>query len=149
MMMTRQDLRPFDAALAAKIDVTRGAYILSEDEGFEAVILASGSEVNLALDAAAILRGEGRKVRIVSVPSLETFLRQDAAFRESILPNACRKRISIEAGTTPMWYALVGLDGLAIGLDHFGASAPYKKLAQEFGFTPEAVADKVRAYLQA
>ncbi len=149
MMMTRQDLRPFDAALAAKIDVTRGAYILSEDEGFEAVILASGSEVNLALDAAAILRAEGRKVRIVSVPSLETFLRQDAAFRESILPNACRKRISIEAGTTPMWYALIGLDGLAIGLDHFGASAPYKKLAQEFGFTPEAVADKVRAYLKA
>ena len=96
-----------DAALAAKIDVTRGAYILSEDEGFEAVILASGSEVNLALDAAAILRGEGRKVRIVSVPSLETFLRQDAAFRESILPNACRKRgfgipMSDSANPTPL-----------------------------------------------
>ncbi len=149
MMLTRQDLKPFSEELSAKIDVTRGAYVLSEDAGFEAVIMASGSEVNLALDAAAILRAEGLKLRVVSVPSLETFLKQDAAFKESILPAVCRKRISIEAGCTAMWYALVGLDGLAIGLDHFGASAPYKKLAEEFGFTPDKVAASVRAYLKA
>lgn len=149
MMMTRQDLRPFTDDLAKNIDVTRGAYVLSDEEGFEAVICASGSEVNLALDAADILRKEGKKVRVVSVPSLETFLKQDASFKESIIPAACRKRISVEAGITSMWYQIVGIDGIAIGLDHFGASAPYKKLAQEFGFTPDAVADKVRSYLNA
>ena len=147
MLLTRQDLRPFSEELAKKIDVTRGAYILSDDADFDVIIAASGSEVNLALDSADQLRAAGKKVRVVSVPSLETFLKQDKAYRDSIFPPACRKRVSIEAGRTSMWYELVGLDGLAIGLDHFGASAPYKVLAAEFGFTPDAVTAKIQAYL--
>ncbi len=147
MMLTRQDLRPFSADMAKNIDVTKGAYILSDDADFEAVIAASGSEVNLALDAAEALRAQGRKIRVVSVPSLETFLKQDKAYRDTVFPPCCRKRISLEAGRTSMWYQIVGLDGLAIGLDHFGASAPYKVLAKEFGFTPEAVTEKIQAYL--
>ena len=147
MLLTRQDLRPFPEDLAKKIDVTRGAYILSDDADFEVIVAASGSEVNLALDSAAQLRAAGKKVRVISVPSLETFLKQDKEYRDSLFPPACRKRVSIEAGRTSMWYELVGLDGLAIGLDHFGASAPYKVLAAEFGFMPDAVTAKIQAYL--
>ena len=147
MLLTRQDLRPFTEDQAKKIDVTKGAYVLSCEEGFEVILMASGSEVNLALDAAEILRQAGKKVRVVSVPSMETFEKQDKAYRDSVLPPSCTKRVSIEAARTAMWYQFIGLEGLAIGLDHFGASAPYKVLAKEFGFTPEAVAEKVQAYL--
>lgn len=147
LLLTRQDLRPFTDEQASRIDVTKGAYVLSCEEGFEVILMATGSEVNLALDAAAILRAEGRKVRVVSMPSMESFLDQPKEYRDRVLPPSCTKRVSIEAGCTTMWYRFIGLDGLAIGLDHFGASAPYKKLAQEFGFTPESVAEKVKAYL--
>ena len=147
LMLTRQDLRPFTPEQASAVDVTRGAYILEEDADFDVILMASGSEVNLVIDSAAVLRSSGVGVRVVSVPSLETFLRQDAAYVEKILPSSCRKRVSVEAGATAMWYRLTGLDGLAIGLDHFGASAPYKRLAQEFGFTPESVSERILSYL--
>lgn len=147
LLLTRQNLNPFTAEQAAKIDVSKGAYVLSDDADFELILTASGSEVQLALDAADALRKQGRKVRVVSMPSLDVFLRQDAAFIESILPNACRKRVSIEAGATQIWRTVIGLDGLAIGLDHFGASAPYKKLVEEFGFTVDSVVSRIQAWL--
>ncbi|MDD3153606.1 MAG: transketolase [Victivallaceae bacterium] len=147
LLLTRQNLDPFTAEEAARIDVTRGAYVLSDEKDFEVIVAASGSEVNLALGAARELRAKGIRIRVVSVPSLETFLRQDEAYRKSVFPCACRKRVSVEAGSTAMWYRIVGLDGLAIGLDHFGASAPYKVLAEEFGFTVPQVAAKIAAYL--
>lgn len=147
MMMTRQDLRPFPENLAKNINVAKGAYVLSDDNDFEVIICASGSEVNLALDSAELLRSKGKKVRVVSVPSLETFLKQDSAFKETIIPSSCKKRVSIEAGITALWYQIVGLEGLAIGLDRFGASAPYKKLAVEFGFTPESITERISSYL--
>ena len=80
------------------------------------------------------------------MPSQELFLQQDPAYRDAVLPPDCRKRISLEAGATFGWERFVGLDGLAIGLDHFGASAPYKVLMEKFGFTPEAVLRKIQTY---
>ncbi len=148
LILTRQDLRPFNQEQASKIDLECGAYILSEDADFDVIVMASGSEVNLALDAVEELRAEGVKVRLLSVPSLEKFLRQDKSVRERLLPSKCRKRVSLEAGSTTMWYQLTGLDGLCLGLDHFGASAPYKVLAEKFGFTVPAVKVAISDYLK-
>ena len=100
-----------------------------------------------ALSAAEILRTKGKKIRVVSMPSQELFLRQDREYRDSVLPPSCRKRISIEAASTFGWKRFTGEDGMEIGLDHFGASAPYKVLAEKFGFTPDAVAEKAESYL--
>ena len=98
------------------------------------ILLATGSEVGLAMQAAEQL---GDKVRVVSMPSTDVFDRQDAAYRESVLPNACRKRVAIEAGVTDFWRKYVGLDGAVIGIDTFGASAPIEALLPHFGFTVE------------
>ena len=143
LLLTRQNLDPLPPDLAKNINLEKGAYILSEDEGFEIIIIASGSEVNLAIKACEILRKSGKKIRLVSMPSQELFLKQDKSYQESILPPQIRKRVSIEAGTTFGWQRFTGLDGLNIGLDHFGLSAPYKALAEEFGFTPEKIAEKI------
>ena len=129
------------------MDVSRGAYVVSEDEGFEAILIASGSELQTVVDAAEILREKGRKVRVVSMPSQELFLAQDETYRESVLPSGCKKRVSVEAGSTFGWERFTGSDGLAIGLDHFGDSAPYKVLAEKYGFTGAALAEKIEAYL--
>lgn len=146
LLLTRQDLPPFDAETAAKIDIAKGAYVISDDDGFEYLLIATGSEVPLALAAAALLRADGKKVRVVSMPSCELFLRQPAEYRDAVLPPACRKRVSIEAASTFGWDRFTTDSGLRIGLDHFGASAPYKVLAEKFGFTPDAVAEKIRAF---
>ena len=146
LLLTRQDLAPLPVC-ACKLDVARGGYVISEDEGFEVILIASGSEVMLALQAADQLRSEGRKVRVVSMPSCKLFMEQDKAYRNTVLPPACRKRVSIEAAATFGWERITTDDGLNIGLDHFGSSAPYKVLAEKFGFTPDAVAQKVREYL--
>ncbi len=147
LSLTRQNLRNLPPEIVAKMDVSRGAYVVSEDEGFEAVLIGSGSELQTVVDAAEILRAKGRKVRVVSMPSQELFLAQDEAYRESVLPAACKKRVSVEAGSTFGWERFTGSDGLAIGLDHFGDSAPYKVLAEKYGFTGAALAEKIDAYL--
>ena len=144
LLLTRQDLAPYDAETAAKVDVARGAFVVSDDEEFDIVLVATGSEVNLALGSAKLLREKGVGVRVVSMPSQELFLQQDEAYQEEILPSWCPCYVSIEAGTTYGWQRFIGRDGLAIGLDHFGASAPYKKLAEEFGFTPEGVLARIQ-----
>ena len=100
--------------------------------------------MNLALGSAELLRENGVGVRVVSMPSQELFLQQDEAYQEEILPSWCPCYVSIEAGTTYGWQRFIGRDGLAIGLDHFGASAPYRKLAEEFGFTPEGVLARIQ-----
>lgn len=146
LLLTRQDLAPLPVC-ACKLDVARGGYVISEDEDFEVILIASGSEVMLALQAADQLRSEGKKVRVVSMPSCKLFMEQDKAYRDTVLPPACRKRVSIEAAATFGWERITTDDGLNIGLDHFGSSAPYKVLAEKFGFTPDAIAQKVREYL--
>jgi transketolase len=129
-------------------DALRGAYIVQEAKGGapDAVILATGSELQLAVGAKAKLEAEGKRVRVVSALCLEAFEKQDAAYRERVLPRGVR-RASIEAGRTLPWRAIVGAEGLALGVDHFGQSAPWKVLAAKFGLTVDAVTDRVRAWL--
>lgn len=146
LILTRQDLAPYDAETAAKVDVAKGAYVVSEDAAYDTILIATGSEVNTALGAAHILRESGRRIRVVSMPSRELFLAQSAEYRESVIPSACGKRVTIEAASTFGWEKFAGDKGLCIGLDHFGASAPYKVLAEKFGFTPEAVAKKIAEF---
>ena len=113
----------------------------------EAVLLATGSEVHLALEAAGQLAADGRRVRVVSLPSLELFAAQPAAYRDKVLPPKVPIRIAVEAAHPQPWWRWVGDAGEVIGLDHFGASAPYKRLYEEFGLTADAVAARLRARL--
>jgi len=139
LVLSRQKL-PFLGARNA--DVHRGAYIIHDTEGKPDVILiATGSEVSLALDAAKLLAAKGTKARVVSMPSMALFNAQDAAYQESILPRDVEARVSIEAAATFGWAKYVGPRGSSIGLDHFGTSAPAPAIAKEYGFTPEHVAD--------
>ena len=137
LVFSRQNLahQPRDPA---QLDaIARGGYVLRHSIGAPGVILiATGSEVGLAMQAAAQL---GEHVRVVSMPSTAVFDRQDAAYRESVLPDACRRRVAIEAGVTDFWRKYVGLDGAVVGIDSFGASAPIEALMPHFGFTVEHV----------
>jgi transketolase len=129
-----------DAQLAA---IARGGYVLKDSDGTpELILIATGSEVGLAMDAAEKL---GDRVRVVSMPSTDVFDRQDAAYRETVLPKAVRKRVAIEAGVSDFWRKYVGLDGAVIGIDRFGASAPAEKLFPHFGFTVEHVVQAANA----
>ncbi|MDT3736723.1 MAG: transketolase [Denitratisoma sp.] len=147
LCLSRQNL-PFvkrtDAMLA---NIEKGGYVLSEAQGkAQAVIIATGSEIDLALKAQAALAQEGVAVRVVSMPNTNAFDRQDAAYRESVLPKGL-PRVAVEAGVTDGWYKYVGLEGKVVGLDRFGESAPAGVLFKEFGFTAENVAKAVKSVL--
>jgi transketolase len=120
--------------------VERGAYVLwQRDEGTpDAILIGSGSEVSLALETAQAM-ADRANLRVVSMPSWELFDAQDAAYRERVLPAACRRRLALEAGATMGWERYVGDAGRILGVNHFGASAPYKVLQKEYGFTVENV----------
>ncbi|NQK48675.1 transketolase [Streptococcus suis] len=137
LVLTRQNLTVEEGTDFDK--VAKGAYVVYEAEGFDTILLASGSEVNLAVKAAKELEAAGTKVRVVSVPSTELFDAQDAAYKEEILPNAIRRRLAIEMGATQGWYKYVGLDGKVLGIDTFGASAPAQTVIDNYGFTVENV----------
>ena len=148
MCFSRQNL-PFQARTSAQIAAIRkGGYVLSEAEGGkpQAVILATGSEVALAMAAQKTLAEQGVAVRVVSMPSTNVFDRQDAAYRASVLP-AGLPRVAVEAGTTDGWYKYVGLEGRVIGIDRFGESAPAGELFKYFGITADAVVQAVKAVL--
>ncbi|MCC7097754.1 MAG: transketolase [Thermomonas sp.] len=143
LVFSRQTLPHQPRSDAQVADIARGGYVLKDSVGApEVTLIATGSEVGLAMQAAAQL-GEG--VRVVSMPSTEVFDRQDASYREAVLPRACRKRVAIEAGVTGFWRKYVGLDGAVIGIDSFGASAPAEALFPHFGITVEAVIEAVRS----
>lgn len=129
--------------------VARGAYVLSEHESgdIDAIIIASGSEVAIALDAAGLLEEEDIRVRVVSMPCWECFEDQSEAYRETVLPASAAKRVSIEAGVTLGWTKYIGADGIALGVDRFGASAPYAKIYEAYGLTPGHVAEAVNSLL--
>jgi len=145
LVLTRQDLKPLSPEQAAAASVAKGAYVVSEDPGFDMIMIGTGSELNLALEAAAELRKEGKKIRVVSMPSCELFLAQDKSYQDSVLPPSVKRRVTIEAGSTFGWERFAGDAGLKIGLDHFGASAPYKVLAEKFGFTAAGVVAKIKS----
>ncbi len=148
MFLTRQNVENIPAELQPRIDVTKGAYVLSDDANFEMIAIATGSEVMTLFRAVEALRKEGRRIRLVSMPSCELFQRQPAAYRDQVLPPACTRRVTVEAGLTLGWERFAGTQGLMLGIDTFGASAPAKVLAQKFGITTEAIAGRLRAYLQ-
>ena len=111
------------------------------------ILIGTGSELEVVMRAADTLAAEGIGVRVVSLPSWELYDAQDAAYRESVLPAACRARVAVEAGLRLGWERYVGLDGAVIGMDGFGASAPYQKLYEAFGITAEAVVARAKALL--
>ena len=137
LVLTRQNLTVEEGTDFDK--VAKGAYVVYEAAGFDTILLASGSEVNLAVKAAKELEAAVTKVRVVSVPSMELFDAQDAAYKEEILPNAVRRRVAIEMAASLSWYKYVGLDGKVIGIDKFGASAPAQTVIDNYGFTVENV----------
>jgi transketolase len=128
-------------ALARRAGVTRGAYVLKTESGPLALLMmATGSEVHLALEAAGTLEAKGfGGVRVVSMPSMERFLEQDASYRDVVLPETCTKRIAIEAGVSALWYRFVGRDGRVLGVDEFGFSAPAPEIFEACGITVEAL----------
>jgi transketolase len=130
-------------------DIERGGYVLIEAEGGkpELILIATGSEVGITVEAARVLIGEGRKVRVVSMPCSNVFDAQPLEWREGVLPSWCRKRVAVEAGVTDYWRKYVGLDGAVIGIDSFGASAPAEALYKHFGITAETVLAAARAQL--
>jgi len=128
--------------------VLRGGYIVKDAKDFDVLIIATGSEVGLARDAIALLNESGIKARLVSMPSVNLFLEQDAAYKNSVIPAGYGKIVTIEAGATALWRGFAGLNGLCIGIDRFGASAPLNDLREKFGFTPLAVADKIKDFLK-
>ncbi len=147
LSLTRQALPNLPAEVVARMDVAKGAYVVSSDEDFEAILIGSGSELAACVKAAEALRAQGRKLRVVSMPSWDLFEAQGAEYKESVLPKACRKRVAVEAACTMGWSKYIGDEGMVIGLDHFGESAPYKALADKYGFTPEKVTAAVAEYL--
>jgi transketolase len=128
-------------------DALRGGYVLVAEADPEVTFLATGSEVGPAVEAAKILSQDGKRVRVVSLPCLEVFERQDQAWRDSVLPSTGR-RVSVEAGRTELWRGWVGRDGLTIGVDRFGASAPAGVLAEQFGLTGPQIAQRVSEWLR-
>lgn len=146
LIFSRQNL-PFVPRSAAQIAAIRqGGYVVKDAEGAQAVLIATGSELELALNAQAQLAEQGIAVRVVSMPSTNVFDRQEAAYRAAVLPKGL-PRVAIEAGVSDGWYKYVGLEGAVVGLDHFGESAPAKKLFEAFGFTVENVVRTVKSVL--
>ena len=145
LVFSRQGLPTQERTEEQFDNVSRGAYVLFEtDENPENILIATGSEVSLALESAKVLGAQGVSVRVVSMPCVEVFEQQDASYQEQVLPNAIRKRVAIEAAHVDYWRKWVGLDGAVVGMETFGASAPGGDLYRHFGFTVENVVDKVK-----
>ena len=145
LVLSRQALPVLDRARYAPAEgARRGAYVLADVEDPHVLLIASGSEVAIALEAQERLRAEGIRARVVSMPCSELFEAQTAAYREAVLPSRIRGRVAVEAGATLGLKAYVGLDGAVVGLDRFGASAPHTALYRELGITPEALQEAVR-----
>jgi transketolase len=148
LLLTRQNV-PFVKREPQQLEsIRRGGYIISEAAGgpARAIVIATGSEVAVALAAQKLLAQEGVPVRVVSMPSTTAFDRQDAAYRDSVLARGL-PRVAVEAGVTDYWWKYVGLEGAVIGIDRFGESAPGGELYKHFGLTPETVAAAVKSKL--
>ena len=143
IVLTRQNLPVLENSSFEK--VAKGAYVVYETSSdFDTILIATGSEVALAISVAQELEKEGMKVRVVSMPSIELFEEQTSEYKEALLPRSIRRRVSLEMGNTAHWYKYVGLDGLAIGINKFGASAPANKVIEEYGFSVEKVVARIK-----
>jgi transketolase len=150
LVLTRQALPTFDRTkYAAASGVAKGAYVFADSANGQpdVILMASGSELHLCVEAYEKLKGEGVNARVVSMPSWELFEKQDAAYRESVLPSAVTARVSVEMAATTGWERYVGPKGKAIGMHSFGASAPLKDVLKKFGFLPERVAAAAKEVL--
>ncbi|EEX50662.1 transketolase [Pasteurella dagmatis] len=151
LIFTRQNLAQMDRTSEQLANVARGGYVLRQccEKGDcpDLILIATGSEVELAMKAADVLDAEGVKVRVVSMPSTNVFDKQDAAYRESVLPSNVTKRVAIEAGIADFWYKYVGFNGRVVGMNSFGESAPADQLFKLFGFTVENVVAKAKEIL--
>ncbi len=147
MIFSRQGLPHQDRTAAQVADIAKGAYVLKDAANAKAIIIATGSEMGLAMDAAAALEAKGTPVRVVSMPCAEIFVKQDAAYIESVLPAAITARVAVEAAHKDYWYKFVGLNGAVVGMETFGESAPINDLMEHFGFTTEKVVAAVESTL--
>jgi transketolase len=147
LILTRQNIPTFarNEDNPASL-VEKGAYILSKESGEspDVILIGTGSEVHLCMDAQAQLKEQNIDARVVSMPSWELFEKQDKEYKESVFPKDVTARISVEAGSTMGWQKWIGDNGIAIGIDHFGGSAPYQELMNEFGFTVENVVESAK-----
>ncbi|MFP4079076.1 MAG: transketolase [Ectothiorhodospira sp.] len=148
LVLSRQGLPPQTRDEVQMANVARGGYILRDTDGTpEAILIATGSEVALAMEAAEALEAKGRGVRVVSMPSVDVFEAQDADYRDAVLPPSVRARVAVETGATAGWYKYVGLEGRVVGMDCFGESAPGGALMEYFGFTADHVTRAVEEML--
>ena len=148
ILLSRQNLPVLDRTECEPASGTaKGAYILKDAQNPQAVLIATGSEVSLAIDVQSALASEGIAVRVVSAPCLEWFSEQDQSYKDKVLPPSIKLRVSIEVGIAQGWHQLIGDSGIAISLEHYGASADAKRLFKEFGFSVEAIVSKIKAAL--
>ncbi len=148
LIFSRQGLPHQNRDAAQIANITKGGYILRDTDGSpDAIIIATGSEVALAMEAAEVLAGKGKNIRVVSMPSTNAFEAQDDAYKESVLPSGVTARVVVEAGVTDAWYKYAGCNGKVIGLDRFGESAPAAELFKLFGFTTENVVSAVESVM--
>ncbi|HEY5263402.1 MAG TPA: transketolase [Steroidobacteraceae bacterium] len=148
LVLTRQSVM-HEARDAAQVTaIARGGYVLIDCQGeAEAIVIATGSEVGIAAEAVRAVNAKGRKVRLVSMPSVNAYERQDESYKQSVLPAGVTRRVAVEAGVTATWWRYVGLQGQVVGIEHFGASAPAKELFQRFGFTAQHVIQAIDTVL--
>ncbi len=146
LVLSRQNLPVLDGAGAG---LARGAYVLRDHGDVQVILCATGSEVEIAIAAQELLAERGVGSRVVSMPCWELFERQDAAYRDEVLPPSVRPRVAVEAGVTFGWERWIGRDGIAVGVDHFGASAPAEELYEHFGLTPAKVAEAAERAMSA
>ena len=146
LLLSRQNLTTLEPSGG---QLSKGAYVAKKESGsaIDLIFMASGSEVKHCLDAADILEGEGKSVRVVSVPSVKLFEEQSAEYKESVMPNSVRNRFAVDYGSSLSWQRYIGIDGTALTLDRFGESGPGGEVAVHFGFTAENIAAKAKAYL--
>jgi transketolase len=140
MILSRQNLTVLNTENnLVREGVRRGAYVVADSDDPQVLLIATGSEVSLAVQAHAELQALGVQARVVSMPCLEWFDEQDAKYREEVMPSTVNARVAVEAGATLGWYKYIGTEGVVIGIDHFGASADAETLFTEFGITVKAI----------
>ena len=150
LILSRQSLPHQSRGDAQLADIARGGYVLRQTTGEpDAIVIATGSEVGLAMDAAALLEKDGTAVRVVSMPSTDAFDAQDSTYRDSVLPPTVSARVAVEAGIPDLWRKYVGLRGDVLGIDTFGESGPAEEVFAHFGLTADTLAGRVRGVLAA